>query len=156
MFQIFYGTSLNSFVSLDVFPFDYYRDDYCFDIHKDYFESLWHKFATLKTHGDVMNYIKKELETNVNIVTKSNTIYFGIDSLASRDNKSESFYSIDKIFPLQKIKFEDTEFYVPNDLDFYIKNELGNYMQWPNGFSLSAHIQARNNHINKMKKIKEL
>ena len=156
MLQIFYGVGLNNFVSLDIFSFDYYRDDYSFDEHKEYYETLRYKLLSLKNHGCAMEYIKKELQTNPNIVNKSNTIYFAIDSDISNENVAKSFYDAGKIFPLQKVGFEDTSFYVACDLDFYIKNELGNYMSWPNNINLSAHVKTREKHINIIKKQKKV
>ena len=141
---------------MDIFSFDYYRDDYSFEEHKEYYEALRYKLVSLKSHGCVMEYIKKELQTNPNIVNKSNTIYFAIDSDISNDNVAKSFYDADKIFPLQKVGFEDTSFYVASDLDFYIKNELGNYMSWPNNINLSAHVKTREKHINIIKKQKKV
>lgn len=38
---------------------------------------------------------------------------------------------VDKVFPLKKIKFEDTEFYAPSDSDSILKGFYGDYMKLP-------------------------
>ena len=45
---------------------------------------------------------------------------------------SNWIYDYDQIFPLQKIKFEGYEFWVPNDTDFMLRNIYGDYMKLPN------------------------
>lgn len=43
------------------------------------------------------------------------------------------------IFPLQKMKFEGYELYVPNNYDEYLKEEFGNYMSFPKNGVLHHH-----------------
>ncbi len=45
----------------------------------------------------------------------------------------------DEIFPLKRIKFEDAEFFVPNNSDAYLTRVYGNYMQLPNIEKVHVH-----------------
>ena len=38
---------------------------------------------------------------------------------------------IDDLFPLKKVKFEDTEAYVPNNNETYLNQIYGNFMEIP-------------------------
>ena len=47
------------------------------------------------------------------------------------------------IFPRQKIKFENYEFYAPNDPDGYIKVQYPNYMEFPNNFNIAPFLKIK-------------
>lgn len=144
--QIFYGLDLNNFVSVDIFSYDFYHDNYTFQEHSKYLNSFIFKIFASKNHGEAMNYINKELATNPNIVERSNTIYFGIDSMTSFENTASHFYDANKIFPLIKTKFENTELYVPKDINYYISNEIRDYRSWPAEIKMNQHLKTRANH----------
>lgn len=141
--QIFCGIDLNNFVSFDIFSYDFYRDGYTLQEHLKYLDSFILKVYASKNHGEAMKYINKELATNPNIVEKSNTIYYGIDSMTSFENTATYFYNADRILPLKKTRFEDTVLYVPNDLDYYIKNEIRDYQSWPAEIRMQQHLKKR-------------
>ena len=37
----------------------------------------------------------------------------------------------DKIFPLKKVKFEDKEFWAPNNIEYLLGLEYGDFMEFP-------------------------
>ena len=43
------------------------------------------------------------------------------------------------IFPLRKLKFEDTEFYAPNNPHEYLKTLYGNYKKLPLDIKIAKH-----------------
>ena len=143
MFQIFKGFSLDNFVNLDIFSLDYYKDDYNFNEHKKYYKNVKRKCAKLRKLKDITDYLSTEIKENSDIIIKSNTIYYGIDSLLSKIRHSNQFFEADKIFPLKKIKYEDTEFFVPNNPEYYASIEMGDYMNYPNDLGASHHLNLR-------------
>ena len=50
-----------------------------------------------------------------------------------------STFSNDIVFPLKKHKFEEYEFYVPNNYHEYLREEFGNYMSFPKNGVLHHH-----------------
>jgi lipopolysaccharide cholinephosphotransferase len=65
--------------------------------------------------------IIKGMETNADDFYGYGTDVLNFDSLYERDT----------IFPLKRMKFEDTEFFVPQDTDTYLKSLYGDYMTLP-------------------------
>lgn len=68
------------------------------------------------------------LNNNIGDKKSEPSIFYGIDYNHGYDNY---FFDYDKIFPLKKIMFENTEFPCPNDSDFVLKQTFGNYMSIP-------------------------
>ena len=67
------------------------------------------------------DFLNLEIENNKNIVEKSSFIYYGVDSLGSYIVNPTGPMSQDMIFPRKRVKFEDFEFWAPNNPDGYIK-----------------------------------
>ena len=42
-----------------------------------------------------------------------------------------NYYSVNSFFPAILHRFEDSEFYIPNDYDTILKKVYGNYMELP-------------------------
>ena len=58
------------------------------------------------------------------------------------------------IFPLKRLKFEDTEFSVPNDSKAYIEIQYKNFMNFPNHFEVAPTVNEKINMYKKIKGIK--
>ena len=87
-------------------------------------------------------FLQNEIKNNPNIVNSSNKVYYGIDS---SDIKPHHSYFLNKeiIFPLKKIKFEDTEFYIPNQVENFMKFECPNWRDFPKDIGFSHHNYGR-------------
>ncbi len=138
--KIYKGTS-NSFVSLDFFALDYYNDDFNISTIKQYIRKVKREVRNRPLYRDRFNFYKEEISENKNIVEDSNTISVGIDN--------HDFYYYDvhgikrksDIFPLRKMKFEDTEFYAPNNPHEYLKTIYNNYKNLPNNIVFNEHVK---------------
>ena len=142
-------------IGVDIFPFDKYYKKY---------EEIEDKENVEKTIRNAVKKlakkkIKKHFLSDINLARKyiENEIN---DKLIFKNNKMEKenpalFYSIDypwkypkkllipyeRIFPLKKIIFENTEFSCPNQSHEYIMNSYGeNYMDYPPNFAESDRI----------------
>ena len=138
--QLFCGTSLDDYVWLDIFPYDYYKDDYKFEEHQKYYSNFRKNIYKLGSLQKIIDCVKTERLNNPNIVKKSNTIYYGIDNSESsfRHNR---FIPVEKFLPLQKIKFENYEFYVPNDYKYVCETSFPDWKQYPKDFGCSHHLE---------------
>ena len=57
---------------------------------------------------------------------KTNTIAY-----SNNQKIFSSIYNVDDVFPVKKIKFEDTFVYAPKDIDKILSQMFGNYMELP-------------------------
>lgn len=68
------------------------------------------------------------------------------------------FIPYDKIFPLQKIKFEGLEFFAPRDPDFILRGRYGDYLSIPKGAGgFRAHsVSTQNFHFDEIATMRQL
>lgn len=127
------GTSLGDCVQFDIFPLDYYTDNYSYNDHVKYCEKIVKNFWKINNIEEETKYLNSEIINNPNIVDKSNKISYGLDNPGSYiPSQRTGWWTHDDFFPLKKMKFEDTEFYAPNNhikiLDYWCKN----WREFPN------------------------
>lgn len=139
--QLYKGTSLSDIKYLDFWSFDFYKEDYTFEEHKKYLDYIKAEIDKLDYVDKIVSFLTEEIKNNPNIVKKSNKIYFGIDDNASwtKYDINNTFIDYDVIFPLKKIKYENTEFWAPNKEMEYVKYEYDDYMKFPDDFGARAH-----------------
>lgn len=136
-----------SFELLDIFVYDYCN----IDIPQEVLYKRWlkgrkkfyrkHKVANLR-NGKVK--IKDLMQPMFEIYNKCKLIdsesnnnkvwlFKGFD--AATLNKNRNIFLVDKIFPLQRIQFEDIEVFAPNDIMHYLTNvntgKYGDIMSFP-------------------------
>ena len=145
--QLFSGSSIRDVKNLDIFPFDYYKDDYDINEHRLYLKELRKKIEKIDNIPKIIQYLDNERRTNENIVDNSHTIFYGIDSTASYTKKIKNFLNEKTIFPCRKLAFENYQYSVPNDFNNYLYEEFDDYMCFPNDLGYSHHLQPREHYI---------
>lgn len=131
-FKCFKGTS-SDYVFVDLFAGDYYSDEFTPQTFKKYIQYVHNMMHNpdLKTFGQKFAFYESQINSQKQIVTKSNHIYYGIDEHGFHLCPFYDFKTQCDIFPLKKIVFEDTQFYGPNDPDSFLKKMYGDYMILP-------------------------
>lgn len=148
--QLVDGTSLLDCIYLDVFPYDFYRDDYSIEEHKVYLKNIREKQLKIDNINDIIDFMTAERKNNTNIVEKSNTIFYGIDNCECHMREHSEWFSYDDIYPLKKMKYEHLEFYVPNNYHKVMTLAYGDYMRFPHDLGYSHHMEGRKLSIAKM------
>ena len=138
--KVFCGT-VENYCVCDFFPLDYYDDYMDLVTLQKYAAAMKDKyFYDKKTKfGVFFDLFKHERDTNKLFVKESNTISVGLE------NYDFWYYSIKglrrktDIFPLQKMVFEDTEFYAPNNPHEYLKTIYSYYNKLPFDLRIGRH-----------------
>ena len=141
--QIYKGTSLSNSVVIDIFPHEYYKENYSLEKHKSHMSKIKNQINKLDKYTKIIDFLNNEIKTSSNVTTKSQYIYYGFDSLGSYIVNPTGPMTYNMIFPRQKIKFENYEFYAPNDPDGYIKVQYPNYMEFPNTFNIAPDLKIK-------------
>lgn len=127
--QAFKGTSLKDFGKVDLYPFDFFDDEYSFNSHLKYLNSLKRKLVKINNFAREINEIQKEVINYPYTKEKSNNIFYAIDNIDSFTPSARKnitgWMKYDDMFPLQKIQFEDKEFYAPNNPDVILNEYFG-------------------------------
>ena len=148
--QLFKGTSIKDYVQLDIFVWDFYKDDYTLDSHKIYLKKLKEKELKINNVNKVYKFFCAEVELNKknNIISSAyNKLFFGIGSSENWDNmnKYSDFLNREDLYPLKKIDYEDKKLYIPNKPEKFLKILYGdNYMEIPRDIGYSHHTCNRN------------
>ena len=129
LYKFIKGTSLSDYVQMDLFPFDYYKDDYKYSDFikktKKIIDKLWLINNTLKE----IEFLNEQREKDSHIVEKSNKIFYGNDNCDAQNfetlNKCSDFMKTSDFFPLKRMQFEETEFWAPNNHIQYLENYIG-------------------------------
>jgi len=131
----------------DVFPYDYYPDSYTVD---EYRKTLQEWIEKEKHLGDltVTEMLQKETENRILYPQKScrigvsHSVTRYLQNRHSEVNRdfSNRIYNADDLFPLQKLPFEDTQFWTPRNTDAWLKITYGdNYMSLPQNVGAYEH-----------------
>ncbi len=131
----------NSSVQIDFFPYDFYykdietpEEEICFtkkmqNYNIEFNNIYYRKFLTMG-----LPWVWHELEEYTQRVVlennepKRNTIFLGIDF--HEPGKWPNF-KYDDVFPLKRLKFEEFEFYAPNNYERYLQKLFGDYFKFP-------------------------
>ena len=140
-FKVINGIA-GDYIFIDFFPLDYYSDEHNVETLKQYFKKI--KKEVLKDNENIafnkiFEYQEKKLKELTDAVPESNTIQVGIDNYDCYLYKIKGIRRKDDIFPLQKIKFEDTEFWAPHNADAYLKTIYNFYKKLPKNFVIAKH-----------------
>lgn len=124
--------------------------------HKKYLQEIKLKATKTKNYEEKINLYKSKMQNNPNFVDFSSKIYYGLDSIGSYIINPVEFMTQDMIFPLKKMKFEDSEFYVPNDSKAYIEIQYKNFMNFPSHLEIAPTVNEKIEMYNKINKIKRV
>lgn len=141
--QIITGSSSKDCLILDIFPHDYYSEEYSVKEHRDLISKVRIKRDSLSRYVEKRDFVINEILKNKNIVKESNKIYYGLDSLDTYLFYMNEFMDRDIIFPLRKVTFEGKEFYAPNKMEKYIEFQYKNWEKIPSGIDIAPDLTKR-------------
>lgn len=148
--QITRGTSCIDRLAIDFFAYDYYAENYPIMKHVEYLNLLAQKRYDIDYVDQIVSFLKKERESNINIskvITAK--VFSGIDNMAGylRTNRTFDWLYTNNIFPLQKIAFEDAFYYAPNNIEKWLEYEYPDYMNFPSDVGKAPHEGYKENYI---------
>lgn len=137
MTQVFRSDYSNDWKhAIDFWVLDYYKEGYDHAEHRKWLGKLNEKILTIENEKERVDYLRQEREKN-SMISKEATgnIFPGIDNDGGYVNDTrrdiDKWIPEEKIFPLKKVKYEETEFYAPRDMEYLLELEYGDYMQFP-------------------------
>lgn len=123
----------------DIFVLNYFKEDFTLEDYKK--EHNYWVDMRKKSFSEVDLMYKNKMETKDIFAEKSNKVGYGFDFTSFLDYMhsingktfNRCLWDIEDLLPLQKLKFEDTEFYAPHNADKWVKqlNPNIDYMSIP-------------------------
>lgn len=123
----------------DFFALDYYSDKFDLNLLRKYIKEIKEKGPDFKSFCEIFDFYKSETDKNTAIVSKSDTIYAGIDNYDFYYYEPQKIRRENDIFPLKKLQFEDTEFWAPNNEINCLDSIYDNYKKLPSIISIESH-----------------
>lgn len=142
VFKLYKGKSIQDFVSVDLFAYDYFNDELSEEKYLQYVESVSSFIKEAKNFGKIYRFFTEEIVKNDIIVTHSNKISFGIDNFAFTRYSFRGFRVESDILPINKIKFEKYNWPAPHNPHQYLSKLYGDYMSLPADAGLPKHNLA--------------
>ena len=149
--QLYKGTTFYNRTNLDLFPYDYYAENYGMDEHRKYLENIYNQVKSIGCLPEILEFLKEERKNNPNIVEHSSKLYYGIDSSDSWIRKHTEFFPEKDILPFKKIKFENYHFYAPYKPEMSAKIIFKDYMKIPDDIGIPQHIKTRKQYLEQKK-----
>lgn len=133
--QVIQGT-VNSYNIFDFFSLSYFSDTHNVLTIQKYSNSISYKVFNSHNLCEALSIIENEYVKNRDLVSISKTISFGPDNYACYWRSYKDLLSFDDIFPLVKMKFEDSFFYAPRNYNKMLRSCYNFYENMPYDFIL--------------------
>lgn len=120
-------------IALELFTFDYYREDLSIDEYHKFVSEGFMMKKELSNYKEWFNYCYDKIE-NSGIVSKvpTNKILPGIDSFIYKGLWNiEEFIPQDAVFPLKEVEFEGAKFWCVNNEERYMEHEYPDWRSFP-------------------------
>ncbi len=140
--QLYKGTSVLDVCYLDFWPFDYYREGYSIEEHMLYLQNVLKRIKRIDRVDKIIEFLRNERKRNKNISDKPTSIFFpGIDNHIGygRINKTKDWLYSKDIFPLRKVRYENSVFFAPNNIEKYLDYDYPDYMNYPKEVGINPH-----------------
>ncbi len=151
--QLSKGSSLEDQIFIDLYPIDYYRDEYRFKSHVNYMRSVYDNLEKMDYIDEKAYFIRKVALSNPNVVESSNKLYYGIDGPAIKKNHVD-FFDKSIILPLKECKYENMTFYIANQAEKFADLEAPGWRNYPPDMGFSHHNYGKFLLVEKLKKQK--
>lgn len=138
-FKCYKGT-FKDHCCVDFFALDYYKEGHTVVSLQAYADKIKQKKHKLKTYGERLKLYDEEINNMIETTNDSNTISVGIDNFDFHCYSIKGIRRKSDVFPLVKMKFEDTEFWAPNNSDQYLKTIYNFYQKIPVNVTVNKHL----------------
>lgn len=151
LLQVNFGTSCIDRVSFDFFPFDYYDDDYKPEDHKEYIKEILEKIHEIDYVDKTVEFLRNERVNNPYICDHpTDSVFFGLDYPIEHNGRAgriSYFLKRGDIFPLRKMRFEDTSLYAPNNPESLSELEYPRFMSYPSDVGRTSHLMFKEKYM---------
>lgn len=142
MVQIYKGFHKSFNPRVDIWIYDFYKEEYAISEHKKWIQEVEAKVRLIECEKDKVDLIRKERLNNSMICEEESTYFYpGMDNWGGYPGLKnvDSWILTKDIFPLKKTKFEYIEFGVPHDMEALLKHLYPSYMDFPYDMGIPIH-----------------
>lgn len=139
-FKIYKGTSLQDYVSVDLFAYDYVNDKITEQEFNDYADFVKKVVKESNKWNEIFKFQEMERLKKQVFVSCSDKISCGIDNYGFLHYKFRGFRHKADFFPLKNLKFENYSWPTPNNPDNNLRKHYGeDYLKLPPDAGIPKH-----------------
>ena len=142
MTKIYKQTSGGPCKIMDLWVYDFYKDDYRVADHLRYLAKIADKRARLKNRKDQVAFLQKERQKNAAVSSgQTANLFPGLDNWGGYPGLKhvDRWIPTEAVLPFQKVKFEHASFLAPARADVLLGYEYPDYMELPFDTGLVSH-----------------
>lgn len=130
---------------MDLWAYDFYKGEYTIQDYISWRTAVMEKTGREKTTWEKLQVIRQALKDS-KLVSREKTDHFfwGIDN--HRGCPSEApiteFIRTEDIFPLQKVKYENTQLWAPKNMEVLLRHDYLDFMSFPDNVGIESHSEA--------------
>lgn len=146
--KVYFGDSVKTALSIDILPLDCISPKVSEQQLKDFWwQAKTVLFKKCKNWGEAFEKMDDLVHNSGIFAPVSNRFYYGLGNHAFWVFKYSGMRRFDILYPYRRIKFEDEEFYAPNDIDGFLTPLYGEYMKLPSKIVISQHLELANQYL---------
>jgi lipopolysaccharide cholinephosphotransferase len=143
LIKVIKGNPIDGYNCIDFFVIDSFANDYSFQDHKIYLNSIKKKMDKINDVQVIISLLEEEKSNFKYFNNNSGNLYYGMDNMGAYIYPSHNkWIERDIVFPLRKMQYEDTEFWAPHKPEEFIKYSFPRYMDFPDDLGLPGHINV--------------
>lgn len=142
LIQVIKNAGDNRYWIMDLWAYDFYEPQYDIEEHKRWIEQINKRVQELDSSREQMVFVRNARKNNPMISREMTEHFFpGIDNYRGYPGEKEitDWIPTKDIFPLQKVKYENTEFWAPRNMEVLLRFEYVDFMKFPDNVGYMVH-----------------
>ena len=144
LIQVIKLTEESRYWVMDLWAYDFYKPEYDIEEHKKWVEQIYEEVQKIRSSREQMIFVRNAIKCNPMISREMTDHFFsGLDNYKGHPGKGKTeitdWIPTKEIFPLQKVKYENTEFWAPRNMEALLKYEYVDFMKFPDDVGFVAH-----------------
>lgn len=127
---------------MDIWAYDFYKNEYAIEDYTKWITQMNEEVLQKDSSREQMIFIRKAIKNNPMISREMTDHFFpGLDNFRGYpgEREIESWIPTRHLLPLQKVKYENTEFWAPHDMEAVLRYEYIDYMKFPDNVGIMTH-----------------
>lgn len=138
--KVFVPTDSGSYVTLDVFPEDFYAENVEYQQVVSFIKDNAERVDQVKTVSEMVDFYDDLRKTSGLISdTPTSKLQYGLECSQFLLKPGRAFHKYEEMFPAIRICFEEHEFWAPNQPEGYCRDQYGDIWQWPADAGMRTH-----------------
>lgn len=127
---------------MDIWAYDFYKEEYDIRQHMRWVDEINEKAQKLANNKKKADFIRAARKNNPMVSEEMTDKFFpGIDNFGGYPGirNVESWIASDDIFPLKKVRYENTEFWAPKNMEALLMHQFRDFMDFPDDMGTITH-----------------